>query len=100
MSTKISAILAAVAIIALCYGYIKDKDAEMLQQQLDIATSRVSNTAQKQEIFDGIHKEMDAVATELSSVSEDSFRAYLDKPLPDDAIRMLKQHSPNTTTKL
>ena len=97
---KMSAILAVVAIIALCYGYIKDKDAEMLQQQLDIATSRVSNTAQKQEIFDGIHKEMDAVATELSSVSEDSFRAYLDKPLPADAIRMLKQHSPNTTTKL
>ena len=95
-----SAILAVVAIIAVCYGYIKDKDAEMLQQQLDIATSRVSNTAYKQEIFDGIHKEMDAVATELSSVSEDSFRAYLDKPLPADAIRMLKQHSPNTTTKL
>ena len=95
-----SAILAVVAIIALCYGYIKDKDADMLQQQLDIATSCVSNTAQKQEIFDGIHKEMDAVATELSSVSEDSFRAYLDKPLPADAIRMLKQHSPNTTTKL
>ena len=97
---KMSAILAVVAIIALCYGYIKDKDADMLQQQLDIATSCVSNTAQKQEIFDGIHKEMDAVATELSSVSEDSFRAYLDKPLPADAIRMLKQHSPNTTTKL
>lgn len=97
---KMSAILAVVAIIALCYGYIKDKDAEMLQQQLDIATSGVSNTAYKQEIFDGIHKEMDAVATELSSVSEDSFRAYLDKPLPADAIRMLKQHSPNTTTKL
>lgn len=97
---KMSAILAVVAIIAVCYGYIKDKDAEMLQQQLDIATSRVSNTVYKQEIFDGIHKEMDAVATELSSVSEDSFRAYLDKPLPADAIRMLQQHSPNTTTKL
>ena len=97
---KMSAILAVVAIIAVCYGYIKDKDVKMLQQQLDIATSCVSNTAQKQEIFDGIHKEMDAVATELSSVSENSFRAYLDKPLPADAIRMLKQHSPNTTTKL
>lgn len=90
-----SAILAVVAIIAVCYGYIRDKDADMLKQQLEIATSCVSNTAQKQEIFDGIHKEMDAVATELSSVREDSFRAYLDKPLPDDAIRMLKQHSPN-----
>lgn len=92
---KMSAILAVVAIIAVCYGYIKDKDAEMLQQQLEIATSSVSNTAQKQEIFDGIHKEMDAVADELSSVSENTFRAYLDKPLPDDVIRMLKQHSPN-----
>lgn len=90
-----SAILVVVAIIALCFGYMKNKDAEMLQQQLEIATSCVSNTAQKQEIFDGIHKEMDAVATELESVSEDSFRAYLDKPLPDDAVRMLKQHSPN-----
>jgi hypothetical protein len=95
MSTKISAILAVVAIIAVCFGYVKSKDAEMLQQQLNIATASVSNTAQKQEIFDGIHKEMDAVASELESVSEDSFRAYLDKPLPDDAIRMLKQHSPN-----
>ena len=90
-----SAILLVVAIIAVCFGYIKSKDAEMLEQKLEIATSCVSNTAQKQEMFDGIHKEMDAVADELSSVSESSFRAYLDKPLPDNAIRMLKQHSPN-----
>ena len=92
---KMSAILLVVDVIAVCFGYIKSKDAEMLEQKLEIATSSVPNTAQKQEIFDGIHKEMDAVATELESVSEDSFRAYLDKPLPDDAIRMLKQHSPN-----
>lgn len=92
---KIYIILAMVAILAVCYGCNAKKDAEMLQQQLDIATSCVYNAKKKQEIFDGIHKEMDAVATELSSASEDSFRAYLDSPLPDDALRMLKQHSPN-----
>lgn len=67
----------------------------MLQHKLDVATSCVSNITQKQEKFDEIHKEMDAVEKELSSVSEDSFRAYLDKHLPDAAIRMLQQHSPN-----
>ena len=92
---KLSAILAAVAIIAICYGCIKSKNADMLQHKLDVATSCVSNITQKQENFDEIHKEMDAVETELSSVSKDSFRAYLDKHLPDDAIRMLQQHSPN-----
>ena len=89
---KLSAILAAVAIIAVCYGCIKSKNADMLQHKLDVATS---NITQKQEKFDEIHKEMDAVEEELSSVSEDSFRAYLDKHLPDAAIRMLQQHSPN-----
>lgn len=40
---KIYMILAMVAILAVCYGCNAKKDAEMLQQQLDIATSCVYN---------------------------------------------------------
>lgn len=102
--SKITTILAVVAIILIAIGYGQRIKISTLEKKLDDATSTQLSRHLKEEAFDVVHRANDKTAQEVTISKKNStlidggdLQRYYDSPVHPAVIKLYHDKSPNKT---